>query len=103
MKGESFQIPKVIKILENKMKDSDFVNKKNDPFFLNKMAVVCDNCYLSIVQPLYLSCKILSFRETAGSKYHHIKQFNLVGTGRLNPEKNAFRRHVCLQIYHNSF
>ena len=43
-------IPHIIKRYHPKITESDYDNYKNDVIFLNRIALVCDNCYLSYVK-----------------------------------------------------
>lgn len=86
--AKNYTIPIIIKKLHPRLKEKDYNNLCNNPGFLDKVALVCEDCYLIIVG----SANVLeSLKQTAKK---NIREVNFFGKGGLNPEKTTRRFKV---------
>ena len=92
------QIPKALNNIYNKLKVSDYLEIVQNPTFQNKASLLCENCFLFIVEPMYqIYIYIYIYRLFAGNPMEYIKEESFLGSGRLNPEKLLFRRELTMQ------
>jgi len=47
--NKNYTIPPIIKKLQPKLRDKDYFTLIKNPGFLEKIAFVCENCYLLII------------------------------------------------------
>jgi hypothetical protein len=70
-------IPFIIRIFHPRLKTEQYVALCKDPSFTNRLAYLCENCYLYVTMSSTVS----------GKHNYRIKDGGLLGTKGLNPNK----------------
>lgn len=86
---KNYPIPPLIKKLQPHLKEKEFKVLLKNPGFLEKAALVCENCFLLIIgsSNAHESLKQIT-------KKHTFKNFHFYGQGKLNPERLNHRYNV---------
>lgn len=86
---KNYNIPLLIKKLHPYMKEREFKTLVKNPGFLEKVALVCENCYLLIIGSAHAQESLKQI-----TKKHTIKNTHFLGQGKLNPESLNVRFNV---------
>ena len=86
---KNYIIPLLIQKLHPHLKGKDYNFLKKNPGFLEKIALVCEDCYLLIIGSSQSNETLKQI-----TKKHILKNGDLVGLGKLNPEQLVYRFNV---------
>lgn len=89
--SKNITIPPIIKNINPKLKEKEYITLKKDPNFLHKITSVCEECFL-----------IIAKGNIAGGDYNIQRvrtneSTKLFGTGRLRPETLKYRNNLTLR------
>lgn len=90
---KGYAIPPLIKSLHPHLKEKEYRSLVKNPGFLEKKALVCEDCYLIIIGSSN-ACESLKQM----TKKHIITNHEIVGKGKLNPEQIIYRNKVKFNL-----
>jgi len=86
---KGYVIPPLIKTLHPHIKEKEYYILAKNPGFLEKKALVCEDCFLKIIGSSNANESLKQM-----TKKHIIKNHEIVGKGKLNPEAISHRNEV---------
>lgn len=86
--NRNYNIPLIISRLHPSLKEKEYFSLSKNPGFLNKNALVCENCYLEIIAHSHAN---QNYRQIIRK---HQKDKEIFGTGKLDPQSIAYRFKV---------
>ena len=93
---KNYNIPLLVKKLHPHMKEREFKTLSKNPGFLEKVALVCENCFLLIIGSAHAQESLKQI-----TKKHTIKNKHFLGQGKLNPEMLNVRFNVFIILFIN--
>jgi hypothetical protein len=90
--NRNYNVPLIISRLHPNLKEKDYFSLSKNPGFLNKNALVCENCYLEIIAHSHAN---QNYRQIIRK---HQRDKEIFGTGKLDPQSIAYRFKVLLKL-----